>query len=93
MITGDCIADIGIVALTGQNGVLTAAFKCFWRILFSTAQDAKAASERLHRVPAFLNNSIDQCTCIGTDRRGCELKQKSGNRLFCRPQSQPSCGV
>ena len=77
MITGDCIADIGIVALTGKNGVLTAAFKCFWRILFSTAQDAKAVSKRLHRVPTFLNNSIDQCTCIRTDHRGLMLEKRN----------------
>lgn len=53
-----------------QNGILTTAFQRFRRIFLRTAQDPKAASERLYRILALLNNSIDQSACIRTERRG-----------------------
>lgn len=74
VICGDRVTDIRIVTFACQNGILTTAFQRFRRIFLRTAQDPKAASERLYRILALLNNSIDQNACIRTDRGGFMLE-------------------
>ena len=71
---GGGVGDIGVIALSAEDGIVTARFQSELTVLLREAQNAEAAAEELYRIVKLFDHALNQDFRFKTDALGFRQK-------------------